>query len=68
MSNNPKTDELPTVAQRRVGAEYLRRYAHMVADDPAFMAACVYRMMMLAKLRPDAPELADYWKAAAHAE
>ena len=67
MSNDQQTsEELPTVAQRRIGAVYLRKYAHMASDDPAFIAAALYRIMMLAKANPDAPELAWLWKEAAH--
>lgn len=48
---------LPTAEQRRIGEVWLKRYGHLLADDPAFVAAAVYRVMMMARLEPNAPEL-----------
>lgn len=68
MTDDPRqtdtTADLPTVPQRQIGEAWLRLYGHMVADDPAFCAAAVYRCMMLARSNPNAPELAHLWKEA----
>jgi len=50
---------LPNPRQREVGEKYLRKYGHLAADDPAFVAAVVYRLMMRARLEPDAKDLGD---------
>lgn len=48
---------LPDKSQRIVGTNWLKKYGHLVTDDPGFAAAAVYRLMIMAKVEPDAPEL-----------
>jgi len=59
-----RLDELPTAAQRQVGRAWLQLYGHMVADDPAFAAAAIWRCMWLAKHEPDAPDIQHLFKEA----
>ena len=50
-------EALPNAAQRAVGERWLREHGRLVKRDPAFVAAAVYRMMRLAVIDPDAPEI-----------
>lgn len=50
--------ELPNELARIVGKRWLEEYGDH--EDKAFVAAGVYRMMRLAMLEPDAPELERY--------
>ena len=60
----PETAELPTVAQRQVGRAWLQLYGHMIADDPAFAAAAIWRCMSKARYEPDSPEIQHLFKEA----
>lgn len=50
--------ELPDELARTVGQRWLEEYGDY--EDKAFVAVGVYRMMRLAMLEPDAPELERY--------
>jgi len=55
---NTPSDGLPNALMREIGANWLRKYAKLSDDDdPAFIAACVYRVMRWALHEPSAPEL-----------
>ena len=57
MPSGQALDDLPSAIMRDVGEKWLREYGHLIKDDPAFVAAAVYRMMRLAKSDPDAAEI-----------
>lgn len=59
--SDAKSDAIPTTTQRKAGETWLRIYGHMVKDDPAFVAAAVYRTMRLALTDPQNPELLPIW-------
>lgn len=59
-----QSTELPTVAQRQVGRAWLQLYGHMVADDPAFVAAALWRCMWRARYEPEAMEIQHLFREA----
>jgi hypothetical protein len=59
------TPELPNVAQRQVGRAWLQLYGNIVADDPGFCAAAIWRCMWLARHQPNSHELQHLFREAA---
>lgn len=49
--------DLPNEDMRRIGGNWVRRYGHMMQDDPDFVAAALYRVMRLARRDPKYFEL-----------
>jgi hypothetical protein len=58
------TTELSTIAQRQVGRAWIQLYGHMIADDPAFAAAAIWRCMWMARYEPDSHEIQHLFKEA----